>query len=180
VLDTRPHSQRTSTTLLSDPTVPKYTLPPSTYSALDNTVLSYKRTHKLGRFDPDAPTQLAAQVAHIEREIGERGIAVGGRCRLLPPQTLGATSDGKGAGEDDRRGSVAFVGPVAEIPGPEGAAWVGVKLDEPVGKNDGSVGGVVYFDAGGGRRGVFVRPERVECGDFGVLDDLEGEEMEEM
>jgi adenylate cyclase associated (CAP) protein len=94
------------------------------------------------------------------------GITLSSRCRLLPEST------------DARRGVVAFIGPVPEIPG-AGGPWIGIALDEPTGKNDGSVQGVKYFDAGGKNRGVFVRPERVEVGDFPVLDEL-GEEMEEM
>ena len=36
------------------------------------------------------------------------------------------------------------------------------RLDEPKGKNDGSVGGVAYFKcSGAGVRGVFVRPDKI-------------------
>ena len=65
-----------------------------------------------------------------------------------------------------------------------GGWWVGISLDEPTGKNDGSLVGPDgrlrrYFLTEGCRKsGIFVRPDRVEVGDFPVLD-LEGE-MEEM
>jgi tubulin-specific chaperone B len=67
-----------------------------------------------------------------------------------------------------------YVGEVEEIPNGAGK-WIGVQLDEPVGKNDGSLNGKRYWgtNAGGPKYGVFVRPERVEVGDWPVLDDLD-------
>lgn len=151
MLDTRPPGLRTNYTDLSG--VKKYEMPVSEYESLPSTVLSYKRAHKIGRFDPDAPSIQSAQISASYREVSERDIVVGARCRLLPEDT------------DGRRGEVAFVGEVEEIPGI--GAWVGVRLDEPTGKNDGSVAGKRYFESGGAKRGVFVRAERVEVGEFG-------------
>jgi len=48
-----------------------------------------------------------------------------------------------------------------------------------MGKNDGSVGGKKYFNCQN-KRGLFVRPERVEIGDYGVMMDEDDEDMEEM
>lgn len=104
------------------------------------------------------------------------------RCQLLPSS-------------DARRGTVRYVGSVPEIlhgSSKTGGPWVGIELDEPTGKNDGSIGnvsddgdadntagrGVRYFQCRP-KHGIFVRPDRLEVGDFGVLDEL-GEDMEEI
>jgi tubulin-folding cofactor B len=99
-----------------------------------------------------------------ETEIKNRGIEVGKRCRV--------------GGEDEKRGEVMYVGEVEQIPGGVGK-WIGIKLDEPVGRNEGSLGGKRYWgNEGDPKHGVFVRPERVEVGDWPVLNDLE--DMEEI
>jgi tubulin-folding cofactor B len=49
--------------------------------------------------------------------------------------------------------------------------WVGVRFDEPVGKNDGSVGGVRFFDAPAGYGGM-IRPSCVTTGDFPEVDEF--------
>ena len=135
-----------------------------TYEALPDSVLAWKRANNLGRFDPAAPSIEAQKIHALEREVSERHIEVGKRCQLLPDS-------------DGRRGEVAFIGVVEQIPGTKGP-WVGVRLDEPTGKNDGSIEGTRYFETKE-KCGVFVRPERVEVGDFPALDEL-GEEMEEI
>jgi tubulin-folding cofactor B len=161
VVDTRPASARPN--FSSTVGVEKYVLPEEEYEKKADSVLAWKKGEKLGRFDPNAPTHEQAKIAAIAQEIEARGIAVGKRCKV--------------GADDARRGEVKYVGDVKEIPGL--GAWVGVQLDEPVGKNDGSVGGTRYWgEESQLKRGVFVRPERVEVGDFPVLDDLE--DMEEI
>lgn len=162
VLDTRAPGARPNFNDASS--VEKYVLPADEYAKKTDSVLAWKKAQKLGRFDPNAPSLEEAKIAGFEAEVISRGITVGKRCRV---------------GEDDeRRGEIMYVGEVPEIPGGLGA-WVGVRLDEPVGKNDGSVGGKRYWGAAGGpKNGLFVRPERVEIGEWPVLDDLE--DMEEI
>ncbi|KAK3315306.1 CAP Gly-rich domain-containing protein [Apodospora peruviana] len=162
VTDTRPAGVRPNFSNAAG--VEKYVMPEEEYEKKSDSVLAWKKTQKLGRFDPNAPSHEQTRIMATAQEIESRGIAVGKRCRV---------------GQDDtRRGEIKYVGPVKEIPGGIGD-WVGVQLDEPVGKNDGSIAGTRYWgEESELKRGVFVRPERVEVGDFPVVDDLE--DMEEI
>jgi tubulin-folding cofactor B len=119
---------------------------------------------------------VVASLLHRIVLITATGIALKARARLLPAS-------------DARLGTVSYIGDIPQIAGSLGP-WIGITLDEPTGKNDGSipakgkegeegyVPGARYFQCLP-KCGVFVRPERVEIGDFPVADDF-GEEMEEM
>lgn len=134
-------------------------MPEDEYEKKIDSVLAWKKAEKLGRFNPDAPSLEQAKINAVTQEIESRGLEVGKRCRV--------------GGDDLRRGVIMYVGDVKEIPGILGA-WIGVQLDEPVGKNDGSIKGNRYWGQESSmKHGVFVRPERVEAGDFPVFDDLE-------
>ncbi|KAI1471588.1 CAP Gly-rich domain-containing protein [Daldinia caldariorum] len=162
IVDTRPASAKLNFNDTSG--VEKYIMPPEEYEKKSDSVLAWKKAEKLGRFNPDAPSLEKAKIDAFDFEVRSRGIEVGKRCRV--------------GGDDTRRGEVKYVGEVKEIPGSIGA-WVGVQLDEPVGKNDGSIGGTRYWGTESTlKHGVFVRPERVEVGEWPVLNDLE--DMEEI
>ncbi|KAJ5272855.1 hypothetical protein N7478_007980 [Penicillium angulare] len=186
VHDSRPRAARPNFTDLSS--VEKYELPAETYETLSNSVLAWKKNQKLGRFDPNALSpeeSLRQQVEKDQAEVVSKGITVSKRAIILPSSP-----------PHIRRGTVRFVGPVPSIPvsGPgrelenEGELpvelqpiWVGIELDEPTGKNDGSVNGKRYFECLE-KRGAFVKPEKVEVGDFPPLglDDELDELMEEI
>jgi tubulin-folding cofactor B len=139
-------------------------MPVEEYEKKSDSVLAWKKSERLGRFNPDAPSLEKAKVDAFAQDVKDRDIEVGKRCRV--------------GGDDSRRGEVMYVGEVKEIPGGLGA-WVAVRLDEPVGKNDGSIAGTRYWgEETPVKHGVFVRPERVEAGDWPVLDDLD--DMEEI
>jgi tubulin-folding cofactor B len=70
--------------------------------------------------------------------------------------------------EAGHRGEVAFFG---AIDGKTGL-FVGIRLDDPFGLNDGSVGGKRLFEALP-KCGVFVRPDKIQVGDFPPIDDEE-------
>ncbi|KAL2825423.1 Cap-Gly domain-containing protein [Aspergillus cavernicola] len=182
VHDSRPQAARVNFTDLSS--VEKYVLPAETYETLPNSVLAWKKNQKLGRFDPSAlsPEEAIVEQARKDREdVEKRDISVSKRAIILP-STL----------PHIRRGTIRFVGPVPTIPYPgvdmesvDPSAplpiWVGIELDEPTGKNDGSVGGKRYFTCPN-KTGAFVKPEKVEVGDFPPLglDDELDEDMEEI
>ncbi|OTA96721.1 hypothetical protein M434DRAFT_392661 [Hypoxylon sp. CO27-5] len=162
IIDTRPAGAKLNFNDTSG--VEKYVMPEDEYEKKSDSVLAWKKAEKLGRFNPDAPSLEKAKIDALEFEIKSRGIEVGKRCRV--------------GGDDTRRGEIKYIGEVKEIPGSIGA-WVGVELDEPVGKNDGCIGGTRYWGSESTlKHGVFVRPERVEVGDFPALNDLE--DMEEI
>jgi tubulin-folding cofactor B len=84
-----------------------------------------------------------ADIDAMRLEVGLRGWVPGG------PQ------GGRGC-------TVAFIGRVPEL----GVGWwVGVDYDEPLGKNDGSIEGVRYFDSDR-KHGGFVRPWTLRMGEF--------------
>ncbi|KAF8477273.1 CAP Gly-rich domain-containing protein [Kalaharituber pfeilii] len=160
VADLRPPSARPN--FVDTSAVEKYTMPDQKYEELQDTVLAWKKRQQLGRFDPNKPNLELEKLRKMQEEIDVRGIAVGKRCRV-------------GGAALDRRGTVRYVGLVEQIPG-EGL-WVGIENDEPVGKNDGSISGHRYFHCKP-KHGSFIRPDRVDIGDYPVLNFLE--DMEEI
>uniref|UniRef100_A0A3B4AY65 CAP-Gly domain-containing protein n=1 Tax=Periophthalmus magnuspinnatus TaxID=409849 RepID=A0A3B4AY65_9GOBI len=56
----------------------------------------------------------------------------------------------------NKPGHVRFIGEAQFAPG----QWAGIELDEPIGKNNGSVAEVVYFKCEDGR-GIFTRPSKL-------------------
>ncbi|EXJ61092.1 hypothetical protein A1O7_05245 [Cladophialophora yegresii CBS 114405] len=172
IIDLRPRHERHNLNFLAADlsSVEKYQMPEHQYEKLEDSVLAWKRRQKLGRFDPTAKSQ--DQVVQDRRrkdgeEMASRGIRTGLRCRV---------------GRDDgKRGVVRFTGEVPGLGGlrEEGCLWVGVELDEPVGRNDGSVPTRRVFECRP-KYGVLARPEKVEVGEFPPLDDLVDEDMEEI
>ncbi|XP_067429706.1 CAP-Gly domain-containing linker protein 1 isoform X2 [Thunnus thynnus] len=92
-----------------------------------------------------------------------------GAPKPVPPEkspggVTSPTQDGAGDFQTGERvwvngnkpGYVQFIGGTQFAPG----QWAGIVLDEPIGKNDGSVAGVRYFQCEDGR-GIFTRPSKL-------------------
>ncbi|XP_049594761.1 CAP-Gly domain-containing linker protein 1 isoform X2 [Syngnathus scovelli] len=78
---------------------------------------------------------------------------------ITPPAQDGVTDFQTGERvwvNGNKPGHVQFVGGTQFAPG----QWAGIVLDEPIGKNDGSVAGVRYFQCDDGR-GIFTRPSKL-------------------
>lgn len=133
------------------------------YKTRQDSVLNWKKTNKLGRFDPKFQS-LQEKLQH-ETEIKLQTMSIGSRCRLINIEN------------NERRGVIRFIGKIIPLDKGEND-WVGIEFDEPVGKNNGSIDGIKIFECKP-NHGSFVRPRLVEVGDFPELDPFADEDMDD-
>ncbi|XP_042599836.1 tubulin-folding cofactor B [Cyprinus carpio] len=131
--------------------VEKFEISDEAYEKRADSIRNFKKNMKLGRFNEENRAKQEEALAKKEEEekAAAESIAVGNRCKVQVP------------GQPTKIGTVMFVGTVDFKPG----YWVGVKYDEPLGKNDGSVNGKHYFKCEP-KYGAFVKPLSVTVGDF--------------
>lgn len=125
----------------------RFQLSEEAYDQRSGTVRKWKQAQKLGRYNPEESKKRQQEMQENRLKAG--GIKLGDRCEI----------------DGDRRGTVKFVGEVKEIENLAGFVWIGVALDEPLGKNDGSIKGHRYFECGK-NYGAFVKPNNIQVGDF--------------
>jgi len=131
--------------------VEKFELSEDEYSKRSDTVKAFLKEHRLGKYNEEEAKKKEEQMQR-ELEIEERllsSMKVGDRCEVLVP------------GNPKRKATVMYIGKTDFKTG----SWVGVKYDEPFGKNDGSVAGKRYFECPD-KYGGFVRPACIVVGDF--------------
>ncbi|KAG0254931.1 hypothetical protein BG011_005420 [Mortierella polycephala] len=141
--------------------VQKFELADEEYEKRSDSVLAFKRRNNLGRFSDSASDTSSTSVQNKLHEDAAKNIKVGDRCEV-----------DIGGGVLRRRGVVKFIG-LTEF---QTGLWVGVQYDEPLGKNDGSMQGVRYFTCPP-KHGSFVRPDKVQTGDFPEEDLFSDEDM---
>ncbi|CAO4376049.1 unnamed protein product [Caenorhabditis nigoni] len=129
--------------------VEKYEMSDDAYDKRTDSVRAWKKKMQEEQGVGAVPVEKESDSANEE---AAKRIKIGDRCEV----TVGAHMA--------RRGEVAFVGATKFKEG----IWVGVRYDEPVGKNDGSVTGVRYFECEP-KYGGFVRPVDVKVGDYPEL-----------
>jgi len=133
--------------------VEKYELSADEYSKRQDTVQSYLKRNKMGKYNEEEMQKLEEQKIKQLQEDKDlvANFKIGDRCEVDVP----------GAG-GKRRGTVKFIGETQFKPD---VIWVGVQYDEPLGKNDGSVEGKRYFECPN-KYGGFVRPMYMKVGDY--------------
>jgi len=146
-LDKNPHKAISEFEDLS--LVDKIEMSQDDYDQRTDSVKAYKMRNKMGRFNPEFAKEQAAAAESKDTEGEEKAATIkkGDRCECA--------KGGK------KRGEVMYVGKPEFAPG----WWIGIKYDEPLGKNDGTAKGKRYFECPQGF-GHFVRPCDVEVGDY--------------
>jgi len=160
VIDKNPQSERGEFDDLSK--VEKFEISNEEYDKKQDSVRNFMKRNKMGKFSDQAKQDgEKAKEKELKEEELAKTFKVGDRCETTVPK------------QPKRRGAIMYIGEVEFQAG----YWIGVKYDEPLGKNDGSVKGKRYFTCSP-KYGGFVRPSQVEVGDFpeddfGISDDDE-------
>jgi tubulin-folding cofactor B len=162
IKDIDPHSLSANGGLENVGLVEKYQMSDEVYDSLENTVRAQKRAEATRRASEKA-AELAAnppqERPETPRDVAEK-YPIGGRCQINP---------------GGRRGEVAYVGKVKGLQG----TWIGIRLDEPQGANDGTKDGKRYFECNP-KYGSFARVENVEVGDFPEIDPFASDDEDEI
>lgn len=159
IIDQNPDSELGE---LSNSETVEFKLSEEEYQKRQDSVLSWKQNNNLGRFDPNFNRVKTEEQKQNEEKA--HGMKVGDRCRVINI-------------EGERRGLIKFLGKIDLLDNGDNI-WVGIEFDEPVGKNNGSINGVVFFTAKN-KHGSFVKPKHVEVGDFPELDPFDDDDDDE-
>jgi tubulin-specific chaperone B len=182
VVDTNPHSLSAHGGLEDTRLVPKFTLTDAEYDAKPKTLRAWKRE----QVQQDPTFTLQRHAAQHQQQQNQRALERQGQ--LLAPNDFptATTLDESVPNYDSesvahvvlgqrcqlnigqRRGTVVWVGTMSTTGASDAGYWVGVHLDEPVGRHNGTVHGVTYFTVPD-RHGALVRGPALEVGDHFVV-----------
>ncbi|XP_068986178.1 tubulin-folding cofactor B [Bombus flavifrons] len=131
--------------------VEKFEISEEEYAKRSDTVKAFLEKNKLGKYNEEEMKRRAEEKKQEEEaEIAAAQLCkVGDRCEVCVPN------------QPKRRATIMYVGKTEFKEG----WWIGVKYDEPLGKNNGTVNGKSYFECLP-KYGGFVKPIHVKVGDF--------------
>ncbi|PAV55785.1 hypothetical protein WR25_13066 isoform A [Diploscapter pachys] len=141
--------------LKDDSMVEKYEISEDKYEQRQDSVRAFKKRLAAEKMAKEGQSASSPPDPFEQQNEALKHIQVGQRCEVRIKD------------QPPRRGHIAFVGQTKFKEGP----WVGIAYDEPVGKNDGTVAGVRYFQVDD-KYGGFARPSDVVIGDFPPLFDM--------
>ncbi|GAV50815.1 hypothetical protein ZYGR_0Z02380 [Zygosaccharomyces rouxii] len=118
------------------------------YAKRTDSVLQWKMKNNYGRFNSDSKRSQESNKQLQQQRIAE--LQIDQRCSV------------ESEGQVERRGWLRFIGRIGEINDQD--IWCGVEFDDPVGKNDGSFKGHIYFGPVKTNHGGFVKPLAVKTG----------------
>jgi len=168
IKDLDPHSLSANGGLEDVSQVEKYVMADEEYDKMKNTVRAVKREREQQKAKADKAAREAAAAEGGEgQELGGDGggLAAEGIGNNMTMEELQAAYPVGGRCEADpaaRRGMVSYAGHLIGLKG----FWIGIRLDEPQGQNDGSKDGKKYFECPGPKYGCFSKPENVRVGDY--------------
>ncbi|KAG0488051.1 hypothetical protein HPP92_006600 [Vanilla planifolia] len=153
IIDVDPSSVSSGGWLEDTSLVEKYKISEDSYNKLDVNFRKFKEKILL----QNAMTQENKLSENYMEEFC-KNIKVGDRCEIDP---------------GEKRGIVKFVGKAENVaPG----FWIGVQLDEPLGKHDGMIKGKRYFECPP-QHGILLRPDKVKVGDYPERDLFDEDEI---
>ncbi|OAD58866.1 Tubulin-folding cofactor B [Eufriesea mexicana] len=131
--------------------VEKFEISEEEYAKRTDTVKAFLEKNKLGKYNEE---EMKRKVEEKKQEEEAETLAaqlckVGDRCEVCVPN------------QPKRRATIMYIGKTEFKEG----WWIGVKYDEPLGKNDGTFNGKRYFECLP-KYGGFVKPAHVRVGDF--------------
>jgi len=135
-------SERKDKVKIDEEEVEKFTLSEEKYSLRDNSARRYMMENKLGPYAEKKNLPLSD---------------IHNSTSLIKAMNIGDKVEVESKEGTLRKGVIRFIGDTQFKSG----LWIGVEFDDSVGKNDGSVDGVRYFECST-NCGVFVRPNKVK------------------
>ncbi|XP_078036553.1 tubulin-binding cofactor B [Augochlora pura] len=131
--------------------VEKFEISEEEYAKRTDTVKTFLEKNKLGKYNKEKAERKAEEKRQEEaaEEAEAKLCHVGDRCEVSVPN------------QPKRRATIMYVGKTEFKEG----WWIGVKYDEPLGKNDGTVNGKKYFECSP-KYGGFIKPMYIKTGNF--------------
>lgn len=156
----RIHVKGTASLYNLEESVAKFELSEEQYDERKESLRHFLKQNKLGKYNAEELKKMeeAAELQKQKEAEALEKITIGSRCKVTVK------------GKPTRFGTVRYKGVLEGKTG----TFVGVQFDEPLGNNDGSVGGAKYFECPP-KYGSFVPPVTVEVGEFPPEDDLDDE-----